>query len=125
MRLVLVVIAAAAGCSPAAWRRTDIATLLVSDAMLSADAIYTTTAAGEHWSGGREEGGMLARAVMGPTPGPGVVNAYFFGAVVLNTALWAVLPPRWRSLVPGVAIGVQANALAWNYAGCRWCPLGL
>lgn len=117
----MVVVVAATACSPATWNRVDVTTMITSNAMLAADAVYTTTVAGDRWPNRDEEVGM-ARVVLGRTPSPAAVDLYFFSAIAINTVLWAVLPPRWRSVIPGLLIGAQAEALAIDYGGCFRCP---
>lgn len=103
-----------------AWRALDITTLALSNAMLVADAAYTHRAAARGWASAREVG-MPAAQIMGTTPSTAAVTTYFASAIAINTALWLVLPPRWRSILPGVIIGAQADALAYNYGLCHDC----
>lgn len=113
---------ALAGCGARSAKVMDVSTMVASNVMLAADATYTVRVARDRWSGGRHEIGMPALQIMGPTPSASAVGAYFVGAIAVNTALWIALPPKWRSIIPGMIIGAQADALAWDYAGCRWCP---
>ncbi len=113
--LILSISTILAGCATA-WTHIDRASLATSTASLAVDWTQTRSAAREGWSGGRTEGGIPAMAVMGTTPATHAVDAYFAGCAVANTVLWAVLPPKWRSVVPGFVIGVQAYTIRSNLA---------
>ena len=121
MKLLAALVMVAA-CSPMTWKHTDQVTLIVSNATIVADAIGTGYSAYREWPG-REEIGMPTRQIVGATPSAPAVGVYFAGAIVLNTALWYMLPRGWRSVVPGMIIGAQSDALARNYASCGWCPV--
>lgn len=101
------------GCTPS-WRTVDRATLIASTAILACDWGQTRSAAAEGWTG-RREGNVL----MGERPSTSTVDAYFAATAVLNTAVWVVLPAKWRSVIPGVVIGAQVRTVAGNFATTR------
>ena len=88
------------------WRAIDLTALAVSTAALACDWGQTHAAAADHWAMMYEK-----NPVLGQAPSTSTVNAYFAVAVVANTALWLLLPDRYKSIVPGVVIGVQAKAI--------------
>lgn len=97
------------------WRAIDTTALVVSTVSLAVDWQMTHAAAAQGWRGGygnRRE----ANPIMGPHPTTGMVNTYFLSTIVMNAALWYVLPPRYRSVIPAAVIGVQANTIAGNIA---------
>lgn len=96
------------------WRAIDTTMLVVSTAALALDWRQTRSAAAEQWSGGRWEGGYPAQMAIGAHPSARTVDCYFAVAAAANIALWAVLPPRWRSVIPGVVIGAEAWTIAGN-----------
>jgi hypothetical protein len=106
-RLWLVVILAL-GLS--ACTHVNRATLVASTAALFADGLQTRSAAERGWSHGDRETNPL----LGATPSVGRVEVYFASAIVANAVLWAVLPPKWRSIVPMTVIGVQTQTIWGN-----------
>jgi hypothetical protein len=106
--LIIATAALIAACAPT-WRRVDRATLVASTLSLPCDWGQTRGAAGAGWERSHER-----NPIMGGRPSTLTVDAYFAGAVAVNALAWAVLPARWRSLIPGVVIGSQAYAVALN-----------
>lgn len=96
-------------CAPT-WQRVDRGTLVASMSLLACDWGQTRSAATEGWGGGQWEGNLI----MGERPSSSIVDAYFASTVVINAALWALLPRGWRSVVPGAVIGVQSYTVATN-----------
>ncbi len=86
--------------------------LAVSTGSLLWDAHQTRKAAQEQWRG-REEGGG-AGMVIGSRPSVLAVDLYFAVAIAANTAAWWFIPERWRTVIPGVIIGVQAVTITGN-----------
>lgn len=107
-------IAAASRGHDRLWRGVDIATLALSTVSLAVDWRQTRGAAVERWSGGARAEIGIATMFIGSQPSPGSVDRYFAVAALANIALWAVLPPRWRSVIPGAVIGIEATAIAGN-----------
>lgn len=97
---------------PRLWRAIDTTMLIASTAALAIDWRQTRGAADAHWNDRAEVG--IASMALGRTPSSRGVDCYFAAAALANVALWAVLPPRWRSVVPGVVLGVEARTIAVN-----------
>lgn len=113
-RLIFLITMFVTACTPTAWRRVDRAALVTSTLSLACDWGQTRSAANEGWTGRFE-----ANLIMGESPSTKVVDAYFSLALVTNIVVWAVLPPRWRSLFSGTVTLAQANAITGNVATTR------
>lgn len=107
------------------WRVVDMTALAVSAAALVVDWGYTHSAAADNWGHGwcwhghylgRHEGGTAQWAI-GRKPSTQAVDAYFAAWAVADVALWAVLPDRWRAIVPGMIIGVEVLPVIGNIRG--------
>jgi hypothetical protein len=96
------------------WQTVDVVTLVLSTAALTVDWRQTRDAAREGWSGGRWEGGYPAQMAIGAHPSTRTVDGYFALTAAANVALWAVLPPRWRSVVPGFVLSVEVVTVGGN-----------
>jgi hypothetical protein len=107
---VLVLAALCVGCSTGAWRVADGASLALSTAGLAADAVQTCSAALDGWSLGRRE----LNPIYAGNPSCGEVTLYHASVALFNAGLWLALPPRWRSIIPGFIIGVQAQSVVHN-----------
>lgn len=112
------VVAAAPNAHAGLWRAIDITMLIASTAALAIDWRQTRSAAMEHWTGRAEVG--IAAMTLGGTPSPHGVDCYFATAAAVNVALWAALPPRWRSAIPGIVLGVEARTIAVNLPTTRF-----
>lgn len=104
MACVLVLVAS---CANAHVNR---ATLAVSTAALICDGMGTLRMAGDGWSTGHWD----SNPVMGKTPSVSTVAIYFSVVAIANATLWAVAPPRLKSVVPSGIIAVQAVAITGN-----------
>lgn len=102
---------------PRLWRAIDATLLVASTAALAIDWRQTRGAAARHWED-RAEVGIAAMAI-GSTPSTRGVDCYFATAALVNVALWATLPPRWRSVIPGVVLGIEARTIAVNLPTTR------
>lgn len=60
--------------------------------------------------------------VLGPCGENMPVDLYFPVAIALHAAVAAMLPPKWRLLWQGVAIGAELNQVWSNYAMRWWEP---
>jgi len=70
---------------------------------------------------GIREVGPAANALLGEQPSTGATAAYFAGAVVLNYAVSAVLPPKARTWWQRSTIAVNGAIVANNFQlGLRW-----
>lgn len=97
--------------------RIALATSLATTAM---DWKQTRCAAGRGWAH-TYESGMPARAMIGETPSQRAVDLYFVGATAANIALWAVLPPKWRAIAPGIVTGIELRTVVGNLDTTRGC----
>lgn len=96
------------------WWMIDMMMLAISTASLTLDWRQTSNAADERWSGGRKESGYITNITIGSHPSTHAVDYYFVATAVVNTALWSVLPKRWRSVIPGLVIGVEIPTIIGN-----------
>lgn len=100
-------------CSAGTWRHIDRTTLAMSTASIACDWGQTATMAAKGWDRGlgpqHEE-----NPIMGEHPSVAVVSAYFMTALVINTAVWAVLPASWRSAIPTAITGSQTITIERN-----------
>lgn len=108
---IIVALSMACACSSNHFHH---ATLAVSTGALALDWQQTRERAAGNWRATHE-----SNPLMGRKPTPFVVDAYFATTLVGNAVLWYVLPQRWKSVIPGVIIGVESpvitsNALGWN-----------
>lgn len=87
-------------------------------ATMACDFGGTEQAALDGWNG-REEGGMPARHVMGGTPSPGAVAAYFAGTTAILMVAAQIVPERFRPLFYSAVIGVEATAIVNNVGTTR------
>jgi hypothetical protein len=104
MKLVLLFLIGCIGCSAGQWKHVDRAALVVSSLSLAADGAQTMSAALTRHDV------YESNPIMGPRPSPGVVAGYFAAVISVNVLLWAVLPAKWRSVVP---LGVT-TAQTWQ-----------
>lgn len=88
----------------------DKATLVTSTATLAWDWSQTRGAAEQGFSGARHEN----NPIMGSHPSPGQVDVYFVSTVLINTALWLMLPKSWRSVIPASVTLVQTRQVYMN-----------
>ena len=116
--LVVLMILVFGACSPAMTRRMNVAALITSTALLACDGAQTAKMAGEKWRTTWER-----NPVMGATPDTTTVGVYFASAVLINAAVWAVLPERYRAVLPAAVTGVEARTIADNAARTGWCGL--
>jgi hypothetical protein len=87
----------------------DRAALASSTAALACDWGYTRSAASDGWRGFEE-----SNPVLGRTPSPARVDAYFAIVAGLNTLAWFLTPPKLRAGLPAVVTAQQADAIANN-----------
>lgn len=88
-------------------------TLAASTTLLVMDGRQTISAARANWQD-QYEGGMPARVVMGSRPTTRIVTAYFASMIAVNAVVWKFLPPRWRSVLPGIVIAAQTATVMSN-----------
>lgn len=87
----------------------DVATLAVSSATLACDWGQTRSAASAGWMDRVER-----NPLMGAHPSTIQVDMYFGVVTLLNVTLWAMLPKRWRSVVP-IGVGAfEMNTIVGN-----------
>jgi hypothetical protein len=83
-------------------------------ATMACDFGSTEQAALDRWSGGRQEGGVPAAAVMGATPSPATVAAYFAVSTALLIAVARMAPKNWRPLVYATVVAVELHVIYGN-----------
>lgn len=106
--LILLTLIQCVGCT-----HYDRVTLVTSTATLAWDWSQTRGAAEQGFSGNRRE----ANPIMGEHPSAGQVDVYFISTILINTALWCVLPPKWRSVLPTGVTVVQTRQIYMNASG--------
>lgn len=105
MRIAMVAVMMA-GCASSGFSQTTLAT---STALLVCDGMDTVHAAGTGWMDGHE-----GNPIMGSHPSVTVVGAYFLGVIATNTALWEIIPDRYRWIIPSMVSAVQVNTIVGN-----------
>lgn len=80
------------------------AALVASTAALACDWHKTRTTAARDSMLYTEHNPLL-----GDDPSAGAVDMYFVSTIVINAAIWYVLPKRWRSVLPVVVATVQVT----------------
>lgn len=87
----------------------NITALVVSNASLACDGAQTLSMAWSGWGIHHED-----NPVLGFRPGPVWVATYFTSTIALNTAIWLLLPKRYRSILPVAVLPVQLTEIRWN-----------
>lgn len=108
--MVVVLMVGGLGCAD---MRVNNSVLFASSALLVCDWSQTRQAAQRGWHVGdvpQWEGNPM----LGRTPSAATVDAYFGATIVLNAALWYLLPDRWKAIGPGAVIGVEAKTIRDN-----------
>lgn len=108
MRSVLLVVLLC-GCGVAPLTIANGTALGVSSAALACDWSQTRAHASDGWMNHYED-----NAILGTTPSPRAVDAYFAGALVAHALAWYLVPERYRSLIPTLVLGVQLAPIAEN-----------
>lgn len=115
MRAVLVVLLLS-GCGASGLGIANGTALGISTAALACDWAQTRSFAEIGWQSRidalRVQPYHEANPIMGETPSPGAVDAYFLGALALNAAAWFLVPRRWRMAIPIAVTLVQAGAIS-------------
>lgn len=112
---IVVALALASGCANVHVNR---AALVMSTAMIACDWAQTDSEAATQWSNYYEK-----NPIIGLTPTRGEVAAYFTAAVVLNAAVWYLLPERYRAIVPAGVSVIQMKSIAHNIPRVGVCGL--
>jgi hypothetical protein len=119
------VIAAVATCSCA---HVDRAAIVASTATMACDWAQTRSAASQGWTW-IERGERMRAAeqnpLLGPSPGVASVDAYFAAATAINLAVYALLPRRYRGVIPLVVTAAETRAIVGNYAEDRRSLTGM
>lgn len=58
--------------------------------------------------------GTEGNIIMGKAPSAGVVHAYFASCILGNTALYAILPEKWRTVWYSLLIGLESAVVMHN-----------
>ena len=104
MLKAVAVVAALAGCANVHVSRLAIATSTLS---LACDWGQTRQQA-VRYQGMPHRTPYEENPILGGHPTTGAVDLYFLSSVVLNAALWMVLPARYRPVVGAVAVAETA-----------------
>lgn len=107
MRALTLALAATATCL--GCHAAQIGSLVASEAAIVADWQQTRCHAASGWRGTYEQNPLL-----GPAPSPHTVDLYMGGALVLNAALWYVLPKGWNTAAASVVAGFEAHTVITN-----------
>lgn len=92
------------------------ATLIASTASLACDWAQTRSQASTGWNGTMENNPML-----GTQPSTTKVDAYFASTIVINAAIWYVMPERYKSIIPLGVTAAQARTIAGNVEQTGMC----
>lgn len=106
------------GCA-SNWTRTDTALEVSFQAANLIDA-WQTQAMRKHDN--VEEGGMLAREVMGKEPEPKEVAMYFATRAIAHYLLSRTLPPRWRRYWQAGTTIYSTSVVVANCNEYQLCP---
>lgn len=121
-RVKIVPVALVAVLSCTACTHVNRATLVASTAALVVDWRYTRGNAQREWHcGGRQF--YESNPVMGWRPSTGAVDLYFAAAAALNTAVWVLMPSRYKSAVPVGVLALQAGPIMGNLAIEERCSM--
>jgi len=71
------------------------------------------------------EGGMPTAQLIGASPSPHAVDAYFVVSTVALAAVAQLVPVRYRWIAYGVVAGVEVSTVRDNLSSTRCGPLGL
>lgn len=107
---VVVLVLLLGGCGANRLAAANWTGLSLSSAALACDWEQTRQEAEDHWKFFRFE----HNPVLGRTPSAERVNVYFFGAAVINAAIWLALPGAWRSVYGFAVAGIQTKSIAVN-----------
>jgi hypothetical protein len=135
MRLLILLLAALAGCASVAradglnldpWTREDTYRQAAVTALLLADWQQTRHMAKQRCPTSNPqcavpfgEGGF-AENFIGSHPSVGQVNNYFVAGIVGHAAISYVLPRGWREGWTYVWIGIEAQTVRTNYLGIKY-----
>lgn len=113
----LVVMLAGTGCAGASGLAVANGLGLgVQTAALACDWQQTRRASEMGWRVGDKQLGE-DNPVLGETPTPMAVDAYFLAAAVAAGLAWYALPRRLRLLAPLAVVALQASSIAHNVGG--------
>ena len=103
------------GCLPAVGPGDSVGVTLAA-AATACDWAGTRSAAMAGWAEGRSEVGPVAPLLIGSTPSPAAVDAYFAGTLAALVVAERLLPRRWRPTLHWT-VAVAGAAASYGNAG--------
>jgi hypothetical protein len=124
-KIIAIAIAAAlaSGCSVATRRHVNHITGVAAAISLAIDYCQTTNAAGHQWMGTSGEIG-LPQPMIGSHPSERAVGAYFVASTAVIMGVAQLIPEKYRGLLYGAVIGVEAATIRGNLASTSCVGVG-
>jgi len=96
------------------WRAIDVTMLAVSTAALAVDWMQTNHQASNDWHANPTCHAWEGNPILGRAPSSGMVATYFVSAIAINAITWALLPEKYRAVVPIGVVALEGQTIAGN-----------
>jgi hypothetical protein len=121
---VLVIAALAPGCSASTRRHVNHITGAAAVIGLAIDYCQTANAASHEWMGTSGEVGYPTQPMIGSHPSERAVGVYFAASTVVIIGVAQLVPEKYRGLLYGAVVGVEAATIHGNLASTSCMGVG-